>query len=255
MEIKNVLSQNAFWQINKKIAKTVGINAALLLSDLVDKQSYLSSKDEIGEDGFFYSTAKQIEESTTLSYKQQKTAIEILESHNMIETQVKGVPAKRHFLIIEEEIWNCLNGKTRSALKEDLDVTKGETINNTSNNTDQEKENIKEKSLFVPKKQTPKEFYSYQLKISEGLKYKEQYKAFIDFLYGKNEIEERLDPILKIPKQVSYPQFIKLIEKAHEQKKKLSEIILKLYNNKKYTDGKRDLYLVLDNWISQKFLK
>lgn len=140
-----------------------------------------------------------------------------------------------------------------------------------SNGILQGKENNKEKSnkketnendpkgsddIFPPNegKQTPKEFYSYQLKISKGLKHHSDYQKFVDFLYGDNDIGEKLTPILLIPKQLSYTNFCKILEVAHRNNKKLSEILLKIYNNKKYTQDKRDLYLLLNNWSTNKFI-
>lgn len=103
-------------------------------------------------------------------------------------------------------------------------------------------------------KQTPKEFYDYQLKISKGLKHHDSYQRFVDFLYGDNDIKETLTPILKIPKQLTYVGFTKILEVSHRNNKRLSEILLKIYNNKKYTEGKRDLYLLLNNWSTNRFI-
>lgn len=113
-----------------------------------------------------------------------------------------------------------------------------------------------QKGLFSEKetKQTPKEFYKHQLAISKGLKHHNSYDKFVKFLYGDNEIGEILTPILRIPKQITYNKFCKFLEEAHRNNKKPSEILLKIYNNKKYTDGKRDLYLLLHNWATNRFI-
>lgn len=36
-KLSNTLGQDAFWLVNKTIAKTLGIKGALLLSDLINK--------------------------------------------------------------------------------------------------------------------------------------------------------------------------------------------------------------------------
>ena len=100
--MKNVLSQGAFWMVNKDLAKEVGLNAALLLSDLITKNEYFNEE-------WFFNTADNIEDSTTLTYHKQKQAIKILEKHGFLETKLIGIPAKLHFKIIYNKISNFLN--------------------------------------------------------------------------------------------------------------------------------------------------
>ena len=81
MKIKTILSQGAFWQINKALAQNVGLEAALLLSDLIDRESYFENRDmlvNINGEGFFFVTSEQIEQSTTLSYHKQRKCLKTL---------------------------------------------------------------------------------------------------------------------------------------------------------------------------------
>ncbi len=134
--IKNILSQSAFWQVNKIIAKKLNsIESALLLSDLIDKHSYYENRNElviIDKIAYFFATSEQIEDNTTLTYKVQKKCIKILKEAGLIETKLSGVPAKLHFTLCENKIWSLVNSSIDQKSK--LVLTKGLTNNNTINN-------------------------------------------------------------------------------------------------------------------------
>ena len=139
MKIKSVLSQSAFWQINKSLAQKVGLESALLLSDLIDRESYFEGRGmliDINGEGYFFVTSKQISDATTLSYRKQKKCITTLEDEGMIKTFLRGVPAKLHFTICESKIWQSVNTSISETLKLDLAKTQyksernAKTINN-----------------------------------------------------------------------------------------------------------------------------
>ena len=64
------------------------------------KFEYYSSRDMLDEDGWFYCTTDDLEESTTLSWKVQSRIINTLIEYQLIYSKLKGVPAKRYFKII-----------------------------------------------------------------------------------------------------------------------------------------------------------
>lgn len=155
--IKVTLAQGAFWQINKHIARCLkSANAALLLHELIDKYAYHETKGELLErEGYFcfFHTAESIEENTALTYREQKTAIKVLESFGLIKTVLMGVPAKLHFTICENKIYEMCN--TSIAESAILDLRKaqywieqnGNTIyNNKDKNKNNNKDDNKEKS-------------------------------------------------------------------------------------------------------------
>jgi hypothetical protein len=133
MKIKSVLSQGAFWQINKSLAQKVGLESALLLSDLIDRESYFEGRDmliDINGEGYFFVTSKQISDATTLSYRKQKKCIAVLEDEGMIKTFLRGVPAKLHFTICESKIWQSVNTSISETLKLDLAKTQNKSERN-----------------------------------------------------------------------------------------------------------------------------
>ncbi|WP_336791133.1 hypothetical protein [Paenibacillus sp. MMO-177] len=99
-EGKVILLKDEFLKVNKFLAKRVGLNEAILLSELVFRQHIQNLDNE----GMFYCTVETIEDNTTLSKYQQSKAIGTLESHGLISTKTKGLPAKRYFKINEKAI-------------------------------------------------------------------------------------------------------------------------------------------------------
>jgi hypothetical protein len=105
--MKHLLSSSAFLIVNKQLAKQVGLKGAVLLADLISKEEYFIAKGMT--DGWFFNTAKNIEKDTCLTTHQQSKAIKMLEELGVIETKVVGVPAKKHFKIIENKLLSFFN--------------------------------------------------------------------------------------------------------------------------------------------------
>jgi len=155
MKARNFLSQTAFWQINKSLALRVGIEPSLLLTELIGREGYFYSRgmliDVSGED-YFFCTSQQLTEVTTLSYRKQKRCIKTLEDAGMIKTFLRGVPAKVHFSICDDNIIQCVNTSISETLNLSLakrelhNYQNAKTINNNKeiiiNNNNKE---IKEK--------------------------------------------------------------------------------------------------------------
>lgn len=132
--ISKVLGQSAFWIVNKELSKKLDIYPTLLLSDLIDKQEYFRARGELDNEGFFFNTSEDIEESTTLTYHVQKKCIKRLEESQLLDTKLKGIPAKVHFKVNEIKILNFLNTSIRNIPKQVLEEF--ETNNNKYNNKD-----------------------------------------------------------------------------------------------------------------------
>jgi len=142
--MKHLLSSSAFLIVNKQLAKQVGLKGAVLLADLISKEEYFMANGMT--DGWFFNTAKNIEEDTCLTSHQQRKAIKSLKDLGIIETKVIGVPAKQHFKIIENKLLSYFNTsceesvklvvkKTQTSCKESeqLAVKKTQTINKNNN--------------------------------------------------------------------------------------------------------------------------
>jgi hypothetical protein len=105
--MKHLLSSTAFLILNKQLAQQVGLNAAVLLADLISKEEYFISNGMT--DGWFFNTEDNIEKDTTLNPYLQRKCIKILKEKNFIEVKRKGIPAKQYFKINEEQVLQNLN--------------------------------------------------------------------------------------------------------------------------------------------------
>jgi len=106
--MKHILSQSAYLVVNKEIARVVGLNATVLLADLISKEGYFTERKGL-VDGMFFNTYKNIQLDTTLTEGKQKTAIQMLRDKGLITTRLMGMPAKTHFKIHENKILEILN--------------------------------------------------------------------------------------------------------------------------------------------------
>ena len=144
--MKHLLSSSAFLIVNKQLAKQVGLKGAVLLADLISKEEYFISNGMT--DGWFFNTAKNIENDTCLTSHQQRKAIKNLKDLGIIETKVIGIPAKQHFKIIENKLLSYFNTSCEESAK--LVVKKTQTINknNNNNNNNNNISNRRDKFVF-----------------------------------------------------------------------------------------------------------
>lgn len=98
MNIVNLLASDNYIVVNKDLIKEFGINTALMLGELASEYQYYY-KNNMLENGMFFSTIENIEENTGLSKHQQKKALDELKSMGIIDVIVKGLPAKRYIKI------------------------------------------------------------------------------------------------------------------------------------------------------------
>ena len=105
---KNVLSQSAHWNINKKLNREIGIVPCLLLSDLISKFEYFENRNMLDKDGGFFNIKDNIEEDTGLSAHDQRKALKVLEDKNLIKVKRVGIPSKFHYYINFDNIINLL---------------------------------------------------------------------------------------------------------------------------------------------------
>jgi len=144
--MKHLLSSSAFLIVNKQLAKQVGLKGAVLLADLISKEEYFIANGMT--DGWFFNTAKNIEDDTCLTSHQQRKAIKSLKDLGIIETKVVGIPAKQHFKIIENKLLSYFNTSCEESAK--LVVKKTQTINknNNNNNNNNNISNRRDKFVF-----------------------------------------------------------------------------------------------------------
>lgn len=160
--ITDLLSTDGFIIYNKKLARTIGTNPAILLGYLCSEYNFYSSNGQL-DNGMFFCTREKIKYNTGLTETEQRTATKKLKELGIIETELKGMPSKTYykinetninvFLSSEETVQQGLRNPNNKALenlttrpKESSrhDIRNPYTNNNINNNLKQNtKDNIK----------------------------------------------------------------------------------------------------------------
>lgn len=100
--ILQLMNSDITLHINRLLAHAIGMNETIIYSTLISKFTYYSIKEMIDDDGWFYSTVPDIQESTTFSERTQRRAINNLIEYGLIESKLQGMPAKRYFRILND---------------------------------------------------------------------------------------------------------------------------------------------------------
>jgi len=119
MNLLDLLNGNNYGVFNRKIAKEIGLNTSIVLSELIDKFQYFHSNNSLislkDHDGmWFYLTADSLEDRTTLTEKEQRTCIDKLIDLGFIKKTLSGLPAKRYFQINTLKIFEFFECKINS---------------------------------------------------------------------------------------------------------------------------------------------
>ena len=91
-----VLNPDNTMSINRPLAHAIGMNETIVYAALISKHSYYLATGRLTEDGWFFSTVTDLQESTTFGVKAQKSAIRNLTDRGLIKCEIRGMPAKRY---------------------------------------------------------------------------------------------------------------------------------------------------------------
>lgn len=97
--------------VNHNMVRTLGANAALLLSFLSARQKVLGANGWLGPEESFYTTIGQVQEALGLSEDQQRAICTKLVNLGYITVERRGKPARRTFTINAELFRRCAAGE------------------------------------------------------------------------------------------------------------------------------------------------
>lgn len=100
-----MLSSGGFITLNKKAVRIFGLENAVLIGEFVSKEKYLKENGSLTEDGFFYSTIEDVENNTSLKERTQQRLIADLKAKDIIQVELRGLPARRHIKINYEKLF------------------------------------------------------------------------------------------------------------------------------------------------------
>lgn len=111
MDIKELLSNTNYIIVNKTLAKRFGLEESIMIGELVSEYLHWRKTNKLTEDGYFYSTAENVEENTTLTAHKQRKALNKLKELGLIDVQIRGLPAKRYIKLNDDAIADIVNSK------------------------------------------------------------------------------------------------------------------------------------------------
>ena len=101
-KLKKLLGNQSHWNINKELAREVGLNETLVLQHLIDWSSY-HKKETI------FQTYEQMKDELGIAHNAVKVAVSNLNKIGFISIERKGIGMKNHYTINENRIWDFLN--------------------------------------------------------------------------------------------------------------------------------------------------
>ncbi len=146
---KQTMKNNSYWVLNRAAVQTLGVEAAFMLSALADAEELFSD-----DEGWFFQTIETIQSITTLSRRKQNTCIKVLEENKVIKTDLRGMPAKRHFKILHMNATNLFVQSEQTSMSETskLDSPKRAANKEHTDKADNQSNNYKHEASEKKKK-------------------------------------------------------------------------------------------------------
>ena len=161
MNYQLLLATDGYIQYNKHIARTVGVEEAIMVGLLCSKYNLYREQEKLtiidGEE-YFYCTREWIEKETALKEDRQRRAMKTLEEAGILKIKKVGLPSKNHYCLCKEGLDKLFDFTTSSAPDfQPLEVVNSDLSNNKINKTKEEKQfkdNVEQNStpqLFTTK--------------------------------------------------------------------------------------------------------
>lgn len=149
----NLLADNGYIVVNKEIIKKLGLHEAILLGELCSEYTYWEKNNKL-DNGYFYSTRKNILENTTLTPYQQRQILEKFEKNGIISVISKGMPLQNWYSINQSKLSEFLRNSNYSATgnQDILQQDSKKLDNKLSNGFTTERENTRQhdiKNLYI----------------------------------------------------------------------------------------------------------
>jgi len=99
--LRDLLRGDGFIHVSKALIFAIGNDAALIYSELLSRHGYFETRGMLTGDGYFFNTIEDLYGGTGLSVFQQRKGIGVLQKVGLIDMEVRGIPPKRYFKILD----------------------------------------------------------------------------------------------------------------------------------------------------------
>jgi hypothetical protein len=97
--VYDLLTSDAWIQVNKALRWSLGNNEAVIYAELVATHIYFQNRDQITPEGYFFNTVEDLYLKTHIEKRAQKSSITKLKLSGLIDMIVQGLPPVRYFKI------------------------------------------------------------------------------------------------------------------------------------------------------------
>lgn len=201
MMVQGILSKDAFVMVNKRLARFAGFVEAGILGEMIATHGMCENKIPMsngkhydffkgGQDGeWFYLTQPAIEANLGIKRRQHDKAIENLIELNLIQKEQKGLPAKSHYLINFDLIFDIMADDNFASKKQKKAKKEPETLiqSGCTKRTTKEVQNVQ-----------PREYETYNQGSTKRTTIKKINKKDLKKEFNKNQSirNEKIDSLL-----------------------------------------------------------
>lgn len=108
---KNILGNQAYIAVYRKLIKTIGLINSIVLSLLYNYAIFYHSKDSLDDKGYFFKSMASIEEELNVSSHIIRTSLKKLKEKGLIDYKRKDSPPKLYFYVNVLKIRDLLIGE------------------------------------------------------------------------------------------------------------------------------------------------
>lgn len=95
--VKATLGTDAFWSVNKALARRIGIEEAALTAEIISKHSYWKARNGLDEQGGFFMTSEDIQAVMGIGDKPVARLTKSILIQGVVKIKKRGVPAKNYW--------------------------------------------------------------------------------------------------------------------------------------------------------------
>jgi hypothetical protein len=114
--VKATLSAEAFWSVNKALARKIGIEEAALTAEIIFKHTYWEEKGELDDQGGFFMISEDIQAVMGIGIKPVARLTKSILTQGVVKIKKRGVPAKNYWYPQWDFLFEVLGSEPQKGL-------------------------------------------------------------------------------------------------------------------------------------------
>jgi hypothetical protein len=215
-----IFSSDAYLVVNKKLLQHYGPDTAIFLSNLIDKYKYFLDHEKI-KDGWFFLLHDQQILDTGLNIGRIRNCKKQLKEDHILETKMKGQPAKEWYLLNLTPLLSLLPNRARPT---DFDRARPTDFDRAIYKDNKLKEN-KEKDIYLPLAKFLQIIIEEKKNIKHTPNQIEKWSKDISKLINTNQVSyERIKSALRWYKDHCRDEYVPVIESGAALREKFIKL-------------------------------